>query len=44
MTPFQPCELQKAREGRKDLKVAGFFTPQATLNDYVFHEDVRFPD
>jgi uncharacterized cupin superfamily protein len=29
--------------GDVDMKVACFFTPAATLNDYSFHEDIEFP-
>jgi quercetin dioxygenase-like cupin family protein len=42
---FSPGAIHMLRNtGPEDLNVACFFTPQATLNDYVFHEDVRFPD
>lgn len=42
---FSPGAVHMLRNsGTDDLKVACFFTPQATLDDYVFHEDARFPD
>ena len=44
-TRFSPGAIQRLRNARPvALKVARFFTPQATLNDYLFHQDVRFPD
>ena len=30
--------------GSEDMKVACFFTPPATLNDYSFHEEIAFPE
>jgi quercetin dioxygenase-like cupin family protein len=30
--------------GKVDMKVACFFTPPATLENYSFHEDVVFPE
>ncbi len=30
--------------GAVDMKVVCFFTPQATLADYTFHEEVEFPE
>lgn len=30
--------------GSEDMKVVCFFTPQATLADYEFHEQVVFPE
>ena len=30
--------------GKVDMKVVCFFTPQATLADYEFHEQVVFPE
>lgn len=30
--------------GVVDMKVLCFFTPQATMADYEFHESVKFPD
>ena len=30
--------------GSEDMKVACFFTPPATLNDYSFHEEIEFPE
>ena len=30
--------------GDEDMKVACFFTPQATLKDYAFHENAKFPE
>jgi len=30
--------------GDTDMKVACFFTPPATLNDYSFHEEIEFPE
>ena len=29
--------------GSEDMKVACFFTPPATLDDYSFHEEIEFP-
>jgi uncharacterized cupin superfamily protein len=29
--------------GSEDMKVACFFTPAATLDDYSFHEEIEFP-
>ena len=41
---FSPGAIQRLRNaGPEALKVARFFTPQATLNDYLFHKDVRLP-
>jgi len=42
---FSPGAIHMLRNtGKEELKVACFFTPQATLADYVFHESARFPD
>ena len=30
--------------GSEDMKVACFFTPPATLDDYSFHEEIDFPE
>jgi quercetin dioxygenase-like cupin family protein len=30
--------------GSEDMKVACFFTPAATLDDYSFHEEIEFPE
>jgi len=30
--------------GKVDMKVVCFFTPQATMADYTFHDDVIFPE
>ena len=30
--------------GDVDMKVACFFTPPATLNDYSYHEEIEFPE
>ena len=30
--------------GSEDMKVACFFTPPATLDDYSFHEEIEFPE
>ncbi len=29
--------------GEEDMKVVCFFTPQATMADYEYHEDAKFP-
>ena len=42
---FSPGSIHMLRNsGDTDLKVACFFTPAATLNDYTFHEEVEFPE
>ena len=42
---FSPGSIHMLRNtGTADMKVACFFTPQATLADYVFHEDASFPE
>ena len=30
--------------GTEEMKVACFFTPPATMNDYSFHEELEFPE
>lgn len=30
--------------GSEDMRIACFFTPPATLNDYSFHEEIEFPE
>ena len=42
---FQKKSVHMLRNtGDEDMKVACFFVPQATLADYTFHEDAKFPD
>jgi len=42
---FSPGSIHMLRNsGDTDMKVACFFTPPATLNDYSFHEEIEFPE
>lgn len=42
---FSPGSVHMLRNtGSKDMKVACFFSPPATLENYNFHEDVVFPE
>jgi quercetin dioxygenase-like cupin family protein len=42
---FSPGSIHMLRNtGKTEMKVACFFTPPATLENYTFHEDVEFPE
>jgi quercetin dioxygenase-like cupin family protein len=42
---FKPGSVHMVRnDGEEDMKIVCVFSPPATLDDYVFYEDVEFPE
>lgn len=42
---FKPGSIHMVRnDGYKDMKIICVFIPPATLDDYLYYEDVEFPD